>query len=210
MTVPADEARALLRCRRSAPGQRAAPRPRLRATTSRHTRNGRSAACGTTSGPIAAPGQGAAQSPAAASSSTQAGRPAARPIRPVTGSGRALSDNEPAGCARGTGPASDPCPAAGAMTMPCTLTCPNRIRAEPKAGPPPEPRSESQYERHSTAATVPTQHPVRGQQLGADGADADAQLGDDLGRLVLSELTLFGVPAMRMASGDRCAGGRGA
>jgi hypothetical protein len=47
-------------------------------------------------------------------------------------------------------------------------------------------------------------------QVGADGADADVQLGDDLGRLVLSDLTLFGVPAMRMASGDRCAGGRGA
>lgn len=163
MTVPAGQARALPRRRRPAPGQRAGPRPRLRATTSRHTRNGRSAACDTTSGPIATSGQGAAQSPAAASSSTQAGRPAERSIRPVTGSGRALSDDEPAGCARGTGPASDPCRAAGAMTMPCPLTCPNRIRAEPTAGPPPEPRSESQYECHSTAATVPTQHPVRGQ-----------------------------------------------
>lgn len=153
MTVPAGGVRALPRCRAPAPGQRAARRPRLRATTSRHTRNGRSAACSATTGPIAAPGQAAARSPAAASSSTQAGRPAERSIRPVTGPGRALSRTEPARWARDTDPASDPCPAAGAMTMPLrspALTAPGLSR-KPAA----EPRSRSQYERHSIPATRP-------------------------------------------------------
>jgi hypothetical protein len=153
MTVPAGGVRAPPRCRAPATGQRSARRPRLRATTSRHTRNGRSAACSTTTGPIAAPGQAAARSPAAASSSTQAGRPAERSIRPVTGPGRALSRTEPARWARDTDPASDPCPAAGAMTTPSrspALTAPGLSR-KPVA----EPRSPSQYERHSIPATRP-------------------------------------------------------
>lgn len=123
-------ARALPRGRHPPPGPRAGPHPSPRATTSRHTRNGRSAACSTTTGPIAMPGRAAARSPAAASSSTPAGRPAEQSTRPVRGRGRVLSAHQSARRARrALGLASDPCGAAGAMTMPYPVTCPTVSRS---------------------------------------------------------------------------------
>lgn len=153
--------------RRPAPAQRAGPHPRPRATTSRHTRNGRSAASHTTSEPIAAPGQAAARSPAAASSSTPAVHPAERPTRPVTVCGLAPpgTAHEPATrarfavrrrLARGAGLASDRYGAADAMTMPCALTCPNHIPAEPRGGSDPA-LSDFQYERNSRTLTTRAQ-----------------------------------------------------